>query len=207
MSKTYFTADTHFGHANIIRYADRPWMNPETDLVPNPTDSARLMWASPLIAQQCVEKMDRELVERWNRVVGQDDLVYHLGDFCFGDKVATFLRYFKQLNGRIVLIKGNHDKLAWANRQSFYAYHDSYLEIKIDGQDITLCHYALRVFNKCHYGAWHLYGHSHGSLADDPNALAIDVGVDCHNFKPISFEEVATIMARKKFKPIDHHGE
>jgi len=65
----------------------------------------------------------------------------------------------------------------------------------------------MRVWNKSHHGALNLYGHSHGSLPDDPHALAIDVGVDCHNFTPISFEQVKKIMSKKTFKPIDHHGE
>jgi calcineurin-like phosphoesterase family protein len=65
----------------------------------------------------------------------------------------------------------------------------------------------MRVWNKSHHGAWHLYGHSHGTLPDDPNALSFDCGVDCHNYTPISFEQVEAIMAKKTFKPIDHHGK
>ena len=65
----------------------------------------------------------------------------------------------------------------------------------------------MRVWNKSHYGSWNLYGHSHGSLPDDPHARAIDVGVDCHNFAPVSFDEVKVIMERKLWKPIDHHGD
>lgn len=178
MSKVFFSGDTHFGHANIIKYSKRPFAD--------------------------AHEMDTAMAFRWNSVVGSDDLVYFLGDFCFGKTAADFKKYFNCLSGRIVFIKGNHDRLAWEHRQSFYAYHDSYLEIRVNGQDITLCHYAMRVWNKSHYGAWHLYGHSHGSLPDDPNALSIDVGVDCHNFTPISFEQVAAIMAKKTFKPIDH---
>ena len=72
---------------------------------------------------------------------------------------------------------------------------------------IVLCHYAFRVWNKSHRGAWHLYGHSHGSLPDDPNSLSFDAGVDCHEFTPISYERVKEIMAEKRFLPVDHHGE
>jgi calcineurin-like phosphoesterase family protein len=81
------------------------------------------------------------------------------------------------------------------------------LEIAVEGQDITLCHYALRVFNKSHHGSWHLYGHSHGTLPDDPNSLSFDVGVDCHNYFPISLDQVKKIMSKKTWKPIDHHGK
>lgn len=55
-------------------------------------------------------------------------------------------------------------------------------------------------------GSWHLYGHSHGNLPDDPNSLSFDVGVDTNNFKPYSLKDVERIMAGKTFKPIDHHG-
>ena len=172
---TWFTADTHFGHANIIKYCKRPF-----------SDSV---------------EMDKAIIANWNNVVGKNDLVYHLGDFCFGN----FEFYFRQLNGLIVFVKGNHDREAWKNRNRFYAHSDSYREVEVQGQEITLCHYAMRVWNKSHYGAWNLYGHSHGSLPDDPNARAIDVGVDCHSFTPISFEQVGAIMENKNFKPIDHH--
>lgn len=49
------------------------------------------------------------------------------------------------------------------------------------------------------YGS--LYGHSHGTLPDDEAALSFDVGVDCHNFYPVSYEEVKAVMARKKWTP------
>jgi calcineurin-like phosphoesterase family protein len=151
--------------------------------------------------------MDETIIANWNRVVGKHDLVYHLGDFAFGTGEYVFDSYFKRLNGLIVFVKGNHDRLAWQNRNKFYSHSDGLREIEVKGQDITLCHYAMRVWNKSHYGAWQLYGHSHGTLPDDPHARAIDVGVDCHNFTPISFEQVGEIMAKKLFKPIDHHGD
>ena len=177
--ETWFTADTHFGHANIIKYSKRPF----ADTV----------------------EMNEKIISNWNSVVKPGDLVYHLGDYTFGRNDFEFDATFKRLNGLIVLIKGNHDKLAWANRHKFYAAHDSYHEINVNGQDITLCHYAMRVWNKSHYGAWNLYGHSHGSLPDDPYSRSFDIGVDCHNFYPLSFDEVKAIMDKKLFKPIDHH--
>ena len=181
MTKTFFTGDTHFGHANIIKYCHRPFAT--------------------------VTEMDEALIANWNHVVTPDDLVYHLGDFCFGNTPAEFHRYFDRLNGAIVLIKGNHDKLAWRHRHLFRAFFDSYLEIKLDMQLVTLCHYAMRVFRNSHYGAWHLYGHSHGTLPDDPHTLSFDAGVDCHHFTPLSLEQVTAIMAKKTFKPVDHHHE
>lgn len=113
-------------------------------------------------------------------------------------------KYLQRLNGNKFLIKGNHDrntslKDGWGGIFDFK-------EIKVEGQHITLCHFSLRTWNHSHHGSWSLFGHSHGTLPDDPNSLSIDVGVDCHNYFPISFEEVKRIMSKKTFKPIDHHG-
>ena len=78
--QTFFTADTHFGHKNIINYCERPFSS--------------------------VEEMDQTLITNWNMVVSECDVVYHLGDFVFGCPE----RIRKRLNGRIFLILGNHDK-------------------------------------------------------------------------------------------------
>jgi calcineurin-like phosphoesterase family protein len=80
MGDVFITSDTHFGHANIIKYANRPF------------DS--------------VEEMNEALVENWNSVVKQGDKVYHLGDVTMNSKS---LEIMSLLNGRKCLIKGNHD--------------------------------------------------------------------------------------------------
>ncbi len=64
----------------------------------------------------------------------------------------------------------------------------------------------MKVWKGNHRGTWHLYGHSHGTLPDDPNARCFDIGVDCHNFTPVSFGQVKELMAKKNFKPLDHHA-
>lgn len=118
----------------------------------------------------------------------------------FSDEGQSLL---KNLNGAIYYIRGNHDK--FNSKISYFEWIKDFAEIKVNDQKITLCHYAMRVWNCSHHGAWHLYGHSHGSLPDDPNSLSFDVGVDCWDFKPISFEQVKERMKQKTFKPIDHH--
>lgn len=175
---TWFTSDTHFSHANIIKYSNRPFNS--------------------------VEEMDRALIANWNAKVGQYDVVRFLGDFCFSD-LEKGQSYFDQLNGVKHLIVGNHDKTAvqikgWKSISQFE-------EIKVEGQSITLCHYAMRVWNKSHHGAWHLYGHSHGSLPDDPNSRSFDVGVDCHAYQPLNMDDISRIMKRKTWKAVDHHAK
>ena len=105
------------------------------------------------------------------------------------------------------MIKGNHEKSALACRTRFEWIRD-YYELSIPDSEaargrqlIVLCHYAFRVWNVSHHGSYHLYGHSHGSLEDDPNALSFDIGVDCHDFYPLSYEEVKAIMSTKNWEP------
>lgn len=148
------------------------------------------------------DHMNAVLVDNWNSVVTPQDTVWVLGDFTMGSEAQKFLR---RLNGNKFLVEGNHDrqpstKDGWAGVFPFK-------EIKVEGQKIVLCHYAMRVWNKSHRGSWMLYGHSHNTLPDDPTLLSIDVGVDCHNYFPISYEEIGRIMARKTPKPVDHHGK
>lgn len=174
-----FTSDTHFGHANIIRYSNRPFAS--------------------------VEDMDEVLIRNWNARVRPDDEIWHLGDLTFrDDKGAGAL--LRRLNGRKHLVWGNHDSQRvralkeWESSQP-------YAELALDGRKIVLLHYGLRVWNKSHHGALHFYGHSHGSLPGDRQSC--DVGVDnpfC-GYAPWSLPEIdrhlATLPERM---PVDHHG-
>ena len=157
--------------------------------------------------------MDAMLIKNWNEVVDYDYDVYHLGDFSLTTPERT-LRILEQLNGNIHLIKGNHEKsvLQKSYTKEKFVWIKDYFELKVNDTDapgnlrtIVLLHYAMKVWNKSHHGAFHLYGHSHGSLPDDPKSLSFDVGVDSHNYRPISYEEVKRIMSKKTWKPIDHH--
>lgn len=188
MKNVFFTSDTHFGHKNIIRGTS----NWEDKSSCRPFDS--------------IKKHDETLIQNWNKVVGYNSIVYHLGDLTFNYREIE--NTLKRLNGYIVLLPGNHDdlrKLRDLKNKCRFDICEQLKEIKIDNQKLVLCHYAMKVWNNCHRGSYHLYGHSHGSLPDDPNSLSIDVGVDCHNFSPISYEQVVEIMSKKNFKPLDHH--
>ena len=68
-------------------------------------------------------------------------------------------------------------------------------------QKIILFHYAMKVWRSSFRGTWHLYGHSHGHLFDDPTSRSFDVGVDCHNYAPLSYEEVKSIILKKDWTP------
>ena len=197
----WFTGDTHLGHANIIRYSKRPFLH-EGDLDKDG------QWVSREIAKLRCDEMDETLIANWNEKVGKGDTVYHLGDFSFAKKVRdeSVRRYFDRLNGSIHLIYGNHDDVRTLKEIPF-AWQGERKRVKVEGQRIILDHYAGRTWNGSHKGTWQLYGHSHGSLPDDLNARAFDVGIDCHGYRPISFDEVSKIMEQHTFVSVDHHEE
>lgn len=175
---TFFISDTHFGHANIIKYSNRPFAN--------------------------VDEMNNTLIHNWNSVVKPEDEVWHLGDFALGGGTAE--KYLSRLNGKIHLIVGNHENPALRIREKF-ASVDYYREIYVERQLIILCHYAFRVWNKSHHGSYNLFGHSHHTLPDDPNLLSLDMGVEGWNYTPASFYQVREKMKHKTWRPVDHHGE
>jgi len=171
----YFTSDSHFDHANIIKLSNRPFVD--------------------------INDMHSALIDNWNSTVKKNDIIYHLGDFSLNKK--THQKILTSLNGRKILIKGNHDKKPTLD-DGWNEIYDI-LEIKFKEQLIILCHFPLLVWNKSHYKSWHLHGHCHGSLPDDSYSLRIDVGVDCHDYFPISFDRVEELMKNKSFIPKDHH--
>jgi len=178
--KNWFSSDYHFDHVNILKYDKRPFDN--------------------------IEEMNNTIIKNHNSIVSSNDNFYFLGDFSFAKDKNRIEEHIKQLNGNKFFIKGNHDH---RNIIDLYKKYGTYLghmaEIKVDNQFITLNHYAMRVWNRSHHGTYHIFGHSHGSLLDDINSLSFDVGINCHNYYPIEFEEVIQIMNKKNFKSIDHH--
>mgnify|MGYP003434968432 CR=1 FL=1 len=180
-TRIFFCADTHFSHKALVEKGHR-----------------KIPFDEPTI-----EKHDNMIIERWNDVVCKNDTVYHLGDFAWHNLAF----YRKQLKGRIHLIKGNHDRLKSADHDLFESVSD-FKRVKVGDQKIYMMHYCMRTFPDMHYGSWQLYGHSHGSLVEDPHALSFDVGMDCWAFTPISYEQVKEKMDKKKqdYKPVDHHA-
>ncbi|MEO7099118.1 MAG: metallophosphoesterase family protein [Luteolibacter sp.] len=148
-----------------------------------------------------IKDHDQSLIAWWNKAVHKGDTVYHLGDFAWHSIPA----YREQLNGNIHLVLGNHDRLKSADIACFASVSE-YKKVKVDTQLIYMMHYAMRVWNRSHYGSWHLYGHSHGTLPDLPYARSLDIGVDVHGYMPVPFERVAQLMARKTWRPVDQHG-
>lgn len=178
-SGIFFTSDTHFGHSKIINYCKRPFSS--------------------------IEEHDKVLIQNWNNVVGQDDTVFHLGDFAYGNS-QFIANIIKQLNGNIILIKGNHD-LRNINPALYNIFSDVVYQarILIDKQTVYLNHFPFLCFDhgdidlyKNNYSI-QLFGHVHSgplTSSKDVSRLNIlfptqyDVGVDNNNYTPISWIDV-----------------
>ena len=175
--KLFFTSDTHFFHKNIIEYCNRPFAN--------------------------TYEMNEALIKNWNSVVPTDGVVFHLGDVSLTaiPKVLNDLLY--RLNGTIYLVIGNHEKDAlgkeyvknhWAGVYDIAEIFIEDEEITYGEQHIVMCHYPMQVWNASHRGSWQLFGHVHGGLSNKGeikhSPMAMDVGVDCNNYTPFSYQQV-----------------
>ena len=134
-----------------------------------------------------ISEMNHKLISNFNEVVNPQDVTVHAGDFCWHKKVDVE-KIIKKLNGCHIFIKGSHD--AWMKDSTKYMWRKM-----IDRHFIVVCHYAMRTWERAHYGSWQLYGHSHGRLA--PVGFQHDVGVDNNKFYPVSLTQVANIMKGK----------
>lgn len=189
----FFTSDTHFGHANIIKYCDRPFKD--------------------------VPHMNVSLVENWNSVVGPDDVVYHLGDVALG-KWDDWDNWLSQLNGNKILVVGNHDRLFQENKperyRRWYAEYAKWFEgivfdIAIplaDGTEVNMSHFPYdgdshdadrydteRLSDE---GIVLLHGHTHSNSVlsqSQRGTVQVHVGVDAHHYAPVSEEQVINYIA------------
>lgn len=181
-------SDPHFGHRNIIKYCKRPFVS--------------------------VDEMDEAIIRNCNKVVPHNGTLIIVGDFSFHKDKRRTNQIIYAIKGTKYIVLGNHDEYLDQEQLSKFAGAYDYLEVEVRDKDtprgkqlIVMMHYPFRTWNKSHHGSWSLHGHCHGSLPDDPNLLSIDVGVDCHNYTPISYYQIKDLMKKKIFKPIDHHGD
>ena len=187
--KVFFTSDLHFGHENVLRFDHRPW--------------------------RTAEEMDTELIRRWNNKVAPGDLVYVLGDLIWKTRDGDAPTLLKQLNGQIILIKGNHDRFVrnGAAKKCLAGIKD-YDDICVTLEDGTtrrciLSHYFIPMYNGHRYGAIHLHGHSHNT-AEATEELEIaaelnrrgynneiyNVGCMYWNYEPVTLDEILAAKSR-----------
>jgi calcineurin-like phosphoesterase family protein len=189
----FFVSDTHFGHRAMAEHWRLGKYNYGTTL---------------MAGVERKDAMDEELINQWNFIVPTYGIVFHLGDVSFRNSTQTG-EILNRLNGEVHLVPGNHDKKHLNVVQDWgWTVLPPLVNIDVNDQRLVLCHYALRSWDRMHFGAWQLHGHSHGNLAPT-GGKQLDVGVDCElvtrELRPISFDEVSRYIAGVQFIPVDHH--
>lgn len=161
----FFVSDTHFGHERIIPLANRPFAS--------------------------VDEMDAFMIERWNEKVQPGDTVYHLGDFAFSKDPE---KYFEQLNGNKILIRGNHDHsntraMRWGAQFDQFMYKRGLTQIH-------LCHYPLFDWNCRYHGSLHFYGHIHNSIENvNPRKNSFNLSAEVMGYEPKTLEEILSSVS------------
>lgn len=165
----WFTSDHHFGHKNILEY-----------------EAAHRPFAS-------LEEMHEVLIERWNATVSSKDIVYHLGDFCFGRANIAFAA---KLNGKKRLIMGNHDVYPITEYLQYFERVHGCLFYK----DCILTH--IPVHPNHARALINIHGHLHSKITDRDTTrnqpLYVNVSVEQTDLRPISYEEIL-LRAYKSF--------
>lgn len=176
--------------------------------------------------------MTEQIIKIINDFVKPKDILFNLGDLFLNSTLEQVENILSQIACQTMYCMfGNHpnphyngiyvplvkellgDKYlpgmeVFPLRYKNLVYLNNFQEINVNGQRITLCHYALQVWNHSGTGSWALVGHSHGSLPtilpDSKCGKILDVGFDIFK-KPISFKEVKAIMDKKPLLTVDHH--
>ena len=211
--RVFFTSDTHYGHTNICRGVSN-WRDENGNILIHQTRDF-----------ETLEQMNDKIVESINSVVGEDDTLFHLGDWSFGgyDNIEEFRNRIVCKN--IHLILGNHDHHIERNKgdiQSLFSSVNQYLRLQVSvypgtklyagDVDLVLMHYPIASWHNMNDGVIHLHGHIHlPSVKKLSQGKAMDVGVDGNNLMPYSLGEIINIMDKQPIAklslPQDHHEE
>lgn len=166
MKNTFFISDTHFGHKNIITFKDGD------DKLLRPFDS--------------VEEMDEHMVECWNSVVKDGDRVYHLGDVVINRKALPIM---DRLNGKKVLVKGNHDIF---KLRDYVKYFDDIRAYKVMPEHGIICSHIPIHPESLERWRLNIHGHLHGNILPDKKYLS--VCVEQINYTPVELEELVMAL-------------
>ena len=164
--KIYFFSDAHFDHSNIIRYCRRPFHS--------------------------TGQMNRELVARWNNVVGENESIYFLGDMTFGRRRHPIDYWLGKLNGDVNFIRGNHDTDI-INRATVTPERSG---IQYGDYKFLLMHHPYRPFG---YDGWIIHGDKHNnSLKRYPfinqKTKTVNVCAELVNYTPLSLDRLISLL-------------
>jgi len=161
-SKIFLVSDLHLDHDNIIRYCKRPFRD--------------------------AREMNNVLIRNWNDTIREGDLVYFLGDLAFGRGSRTTEYYLQHLNGKKIIIRGNHD------REYMHAYDYKILNYK--GHEFLLVHNPHNL--PLEWNGWVVHGHTHSNAPFiNGERKTINVSVDVLNFKPFNIDYLISLDYKK----------
>jgi calcineurin-like phosphoesterase family protein len=170
----YFISDLHIGHKGSLK-----WPNGNARDFPD------------------INTMNQTIIDNWNSIVTDNDTVYLLGDVAYKCSSSIIKHVLNSLNGKIILIEGNHDKDVLKVNQQIHRFESvhSRLILNIDDLVIVLDHYPIEEWFMKTKGSIHLHGHTHGSIQDKNIGIKrYDVSVEVNNYTPISLEQIKEIM-------------
>ena len=181
MAKTWVYADPHFSHANILNFKRHD--------------------GSPLREFKSIEEMDAFMIHWYNELVSPEDRVYILGDVAMNRKGLD--RAVPSLNGRKVLVKGNHDM----DKLAYYSQYFDDVRAYVPKKGFILSHIPIHPGS---LGRWNvnIHGHLHYNRVgqdyyDDPNNVGKPderyecVSVEHTNYRPVLLDD---ILKRKGLK-------
>lgn len=200
--KNFVSSDWHLGHRKDFIWAKRGYSS--------------------------VEEHDQSVIAKVNELVGVNDNLFYLGDFCLNTNEKQLESYLNQITCQnIHLIWGNHPNPIYKMYRQAVAeqFHRDDIEVYpfrfknlnilgyhyecvIQGKYVVFNHFPISIWENMKDGAYMLCGHSHYSYPDtridSQNGLTLDCGWDGHT-RPLLFEEVISMMKRKNIRQEDHH--
>lgn len=181
---TKATSDTHFGHYNIIKFCKQTRsrfvesLGDIDEIMKFVDDENNAKESRYAMKKQITDLMTNAMIREWNDSVSKNDTVIHTGDFAFV-KDDELVRILEQLNGKIILVRGNHDHDSTCEifTRMGHEVHHMY-ETRHSNKKVVFCHYPMLSWNGKYHGSIHVHGHSHGAVWPIHNNRAIDAGVD-----------------------------
>lgn len=164
--KTFLISDTHFGHANMLNFTN--------------SDGSKLR------VFDNVSHMNDVMIDNWNKTVSEEDKVYHLGDVGF-KSFSALKAIMDRLNGKKILIKGNHDNLKLSQYSQMFADVRAYHVL--DG--MMLSHIPIHPGSLSRWKS-NIHGHLHNNVLEDTRYF--NVSVERIGYTPIDFEEVRSVF-------------
>lgn len=180
----FFTSDLHLSHDNVLGFDKRPFKD--------------------------IHEHDEAIISNIVDTVPKGGHLWVLGDLFWHNRYNVIEEFCKAMDGQSILwrwVRGNHDDRFWEN-ESINAHQR--LEAKwlhhteAPGRGVYLSHYAHRTWRNAGHGSLHLYGHTHGNIADQGRSM--DVGVMNTGYCPVSLTQVIAALGERDIKiPDDHH--